>query len=173
MVKRSAMILAALLGVAVANAPGASAAADGTVRFTNQQNVACIRGAAFGLNTDCFGPAAEMNWTLRQIPTAPVEYRYIQSNFGRGCWTDDDSVFYLSACNYGGLPGRQIWSIVRYQPGPPPSGMAGVRLENVVTNKCMDTDATGSTLVRNNCSNSSRTQQWNIPLAAFNAMFTP
>ncbi|MFJ2171552.1 hypothetical protein ACIOHE_01380 [Streptomyces sp. NPDC087851] len=171
--KRAGVIAAAVLGV-VGSAPHASAAVDPlAVKFTNQRSALCIRLQDGALIGDCFGTSGEMNWTLVPIDTAPVEYRYIRSNFNGSCPAVSGSTLTLSSagCTSGSGTAR-MWQIVRYEPGAPPAGMAGVRMESIVGRKCMDTDAANDwAIVPGTCSNTSTSQQWNIPLDKFNALF--
>ncbi|MFE3602632.1 hypothetical protein ACFXP3_22815 [Streptomyces sp. NPDC059096] len=172
-VKRAGVVAAAVLGVVV-TAPHASAAADPpAVKFTNQRSTLCIRLQDGALISDCYGTSGEMNWTLVPIATAPVEYRYIRSNFNGSCPAVADGV--LTMASAGCTPGSgttRMWQIVRYEPGTPPAGMAGVRMESIVGRKCMDTDpAKDWAIVASTCSNTATSQQWNIPLASFDALF--
>ncbi|WP_030739961.1 hypothetical protein [Streptomyces sp. NRRL F-5135] len=169
-ITRPGAVLAASLATVLLTAPGASAAEPPPAKFTNQQSKLCIRLQDNQLISDCYGTSREMTWTLVAPHLAPVEYRYMRSRFNSGCPWVDGTTITLTPCTDGT---QQVWVMVRYEPQAPPAGMAGLRLQSLNTRKCLDTDAARDwAIVPNTCSNFSTSQQWNIPLDAFNAIFT-
>ncbi|MFJ8000701.1 hypothetical protein ACIQ7D_26820 [Streptomyces sp. NPDC096310] len=179
-ITRAGAALAVLFGILFSLAPAASAA-PGAARaldpswamIKNQQSGLCIRLQDAKVISDCFGPQSEMYWIFTHpVAGAPTEYRHIKAASWAPdtCVATDRTVINTVGCYTPTL--NPMWVVVRYEPAAPPAGMVGLRMENLNTRVCLDTrSANNWQIYPNACSQTSASQQWNIPLDVYNRLF--